>query len=59
MYHFILLFKVRICTCQDKPGEDTMCPKHGLGAAMIRGIVLFVILTAVVLLFGIKDSLGF
>ncbi len=55
LYQFTLLFRVWICTCEDPThtGDDVMCPKHGFGAAIVRGVTLFVIsLVVVIVLFS-------
>ncbi len=58
IYRIILSLKVWMCTCEEKMGNDTMCPKHGFQAAMIRGLTIFVICVVVVTISALITSLG-
>lgn len=56
-YKIALLFRVWICTCEDPThtGDDVMCPRHGFGATVVRGFVLFILsLIVVAILFAVR-----
>ena len=56
MYLFFMCFKVWICTGEDPIHcDDTMCPKHGLGAAIVRIITLLIISALVMILISMTN----